>query len=286
MPERSEGGVQGLFGVGVKTSIRDLRPRRETSEAGSPIPVSQQEDGPVLERGSMTPFELPAPPVRLANDDELCGRLRAAECRGREWEVFAAALYKRAVRTTYRWIREGVIFLRCRERGRTVAPGDVGEWSEDDRRALARETVEENFTLFKTKGILGGDWDPRKGASLFTYFMNGVVLSFPNVFRRFERSRRQQRQVDLHDDLDRLDQTDTNDYSTSLSRCAEMLRELLDAIPTAEQRTVAELYLIECLGINQIAQRLGITDAAARSLWNRARQAMRRKYESEEGGGL
>lgn len=285
MPDRSE-GVAVHLPVGLKTSSPSRLPHGETCEAGSPISVSEQEDGPALERGYMTLSELPASPDRLAYDDELCGRLRAAGCRGKDWEVFAAALYKRAVRTTYRWIREGLIFALCRERGRTVAPADVGEWSEDDRRALARETVQENFALFKSKGILGGDWDPRKGASLFTYFMNGVVLSFPNVFRRFERSRRQQRQVDLYDDLDRLDQTDTNDYSTSMSRCAAMLRELLDAIPMPQQRRVAELYLIECLSINQIAQRLDITEAAARSLWNRARHAMQRKYRSEEGGRL
>jgi hypothetical protein len=283
MPERSEEGHLGF--LVAKIPIPGQPPCRETSEAGLPIPALQQENLTVPERGSMTAFESPAPPGRLAYDAELSDRLRAAGCQGNEWEVFAAALYKRAVKTTYRWIVEGAIFLQCRKRNRTVAPGDVGEWSENDLRALARETVEDNFTLFKGKGILGGDWDPDKGASLFTYFMNGVVLSFPNVFRRFERSRRQRRRVDLHDNLDRLDQADTSDYSTSLSRCAAVLKELLDAIPTAEQRRVAELFLIDCLGFNQIAQRLGTTEAAARSSWNRAKLAMQRKYLSVEGGG-
>lgn len=230
----------------------------------------------------MTDFELSA----LAYDTALCGRLRAAGCQGKEWEAFSKVLYKRAVTTTYRWIKTGVIFLHCRKRGRAIAPGDVGEWQEDDLRALAHDTVADNFLLFRNKGILGGEWDARKGASLFTYFMNGVALCFPNVFRRFERARRQQRQVDLHDDLDTLDQTDTSDYSTSLNQCLTTLKELLDAIPTVEQRAVAELYLFSGLSAGQIAQRLGITAAAARSSWNRARQAMQRKHVSVEGGRL
>ena len=67
MPERSDGRVQGF--LPMKTSVSNQMSRRETSEAGPPIPVSQQEDLLVLERGSMTPNQLPALAGQLPQED-------------------------------------------------------------------------------------------------------------------------------------------------------------------------------------------------------------------------
>jgi DNA-directed RNA polymerase specialized sigma24 family protein len=222
-----------------------------------------------------------------APDVDLCARLRASGCQGKEWEVFAAAIYTKAVRTTYRWITEdGFIFQRCHERRRGVASGDLSEWSTADIRALAHETVVASFDLFKRVGILGGGWDPSKGASLFTYFMNGVILCFPNVFRRVNKERtRWQYRVELHNDLKYLkgiDELAVNDFDAAP---ADLVSDLLGAIRSPDQRRVAELYFIYSRSTTQIAEQLRKTEASVRSLLNRARHAMRREYQrgKEEG---
>ena len=219
----------------------------------------------------------------LRYDAALCVRLRATRCFGKGWELFARDLYQKAVRLTCRWIVSGLMFAQCEQVGRPVAAGDIDDWSAEDIRELAHEAVAANFTRFAQVGIMGGDWDHRKGASLFTYFMNGVVLGFSNVLRKRHTARsRWQHRVNLHADLADLDQADGGDYSASLARCAELLRGLLDAVGPDRQREVAELYFVDGLGIGQIAERLQLSEPAARSLLTRARQAMQRRYRSEE----
>lgn len=241
----------------------------------------------VLERGSMTPLETPDPSDRLAYDAELCARFRACDCQGKEWDVFVAKIYQRAVKITYRWITQGLIFQICRKLGRSVDSGDIFEWPESDIRALAHDTVAENIKLFTNIGIRGGGWDSQSGAGLFTYFMNGVALTFPNVFRRKRTERsRWQRLVDLRGDPETLDQIEFSGYETSLSYCADLLRMLLDSIRFPRQRQAAEMYFAEGFSYNQIAHRLNITSAAARSLVNRARREMRSSYTNQEGGRL
>ncbi|MBB5856466.1 sigma-70 family RNA polymerase sigma factor [Amycolatopsis umgeniensis] len=262
----SEMGAQaGFYGErsGVEAPSRDLVATGVAGTAGEAVGGSVDE--------------------RLAYDIEICARLRACGCTGKDWEVFARALYQKAVRLSFRWIDSGMMFARCRRVGRPISGGDLSDWAPEELKVLAHEVVSENFTLFVQVGIVGGAWNPHRGASLFTYFMNGVVLCFPNVVRRHRTARSQwEHRVNLHDNLDDVDRADIHDYGMSLARCAEMLGGLLAAIGPRRQRRVAELYFVHGLSSSEIADRLDTTEPAIRSLLNRAKQAMQLRYRSEE----
>lgn len=224
-------------------------------------------------------------PGHLDADRRVCEALRATDCQGSAWELFAGRMYRKSVRTTGRLMLEGRMFVECGKRRRPIPSIDFTDWPSTDVKALAHEAVTDNFRLFREVGILRGDWDPRRGASLSTYFVNGVILCFPNALSRALTARRNwQGRVSLVEGPDVLDRIDEHNYSASLASCAEWLNHLLGAVTAPDQRTVAELYFVDGMGVGQIAGRLGRTEAATRSLLDRARTTMRNRHRSEQGG--
>lgn len=192
---------------------------------------------PATRRGLMT-CQSPSDdelPEHLAADAALCDRLILQGCSGSEWELFAAALYRKATRVTYRWLIEGRLFAASAKVGRPVAPGDIAEWDGHDIRALAHEVVQETFTLFQ-KQLLERKYDASNGATLFTYFMNAVTRQFPNIFRRTNNGRKSwETRVDLHEAPNKYDQPDLDDYHGAYARYTKLLFSLVEGITSAQQ---------------------------------------------------
>ncbi|NUT47980.1 MAG: sigma-70 family RNA polymerase sigma factor [Saccharothrix sp.] len=101
------------------------------------------------------------------------------------------------------WLRSGLIFTRCREKGRSVG-SPPPYWEHDDLVGLAGDTVVKAIGDFR-RALLGGRWDPAGGASLKTYFGTACVFAFPNVYRKWalERSHRS-REASRLSDIDAL----------------------------------------------------------------------------------
>ena len=80
------------------------------------------------------------------------------------------------------WMRSGVIFRRCRERGAPLeAP--PRRFNQDDRATLANHTLARALPAFRDKALVQGGWRPELGATLFTYFVNSLPLHFANAYR-------------------------------------------------------------------------------------------------------
>jgi DNA-directed RNA polymerase specialized sigma24 family protein len=58
-----------------------------------------------------------------------------------------------------------------------------------ERDDLVQDAVFAGLVRLRDRGILGGEWDPAKGADLMTYFVNGCLLSLPNPMREWRRQR-------------------------------------------------------------------------------------------------
>ncbi|HWO66417.1 MAG TPA: hypothetical protein VNO31_40930, partial [Umezawaea sp.] len=112
------------------------------------------------------------------------------------WEAFRTRLVVYGFGFVTPLIESGAIFARCRRRGlrlhqQVVLPADAEE--------LAMDVVVDGFDLFTERGIVAKQWSAASGMTLRRYFENACVLSFPNVYRRWQRSRREWKDVQLLD---------------------------------------------------------------------------------------
>ncbi|MEU4995717.1 hypothetical protein [Streptomyces sp. NPDC021622] len=88
-------------------------------------------------------------------------------------------------------IRSRQIYERCAARGRPVRPTSADlealRLSPDERHVLAGETL---LAVLEDLDKVWSTWDVRRGAALETYFVGSLVLYFPAVFRKWQRTRR------------------------------------------------------------------------------------------------
>ncbi|WP_459754406.1 RNA polymerase sigma factor [Streptomyces sennicomposti] len=92
--------------------------------------------------------------------------------------------------TLKRMIRDGEIFEKCAAKDRAVRPSldDLRTLKDsvEDRDALAGDTL---TVAMKKVGETWSTWSPERGAKLETYFIGGLTLHFPAVFRQWQRNR-------------------------------------------------------------------------------------------------
>ena len=90
------------------------------------------------------------------------------------------------------WIRRGTIWGHCSTRGRKVSPTDaereVLERDFDERLQLALDTTVDALTFFRDRVLREGRWSFDGGATLTTYFIGACILTFPNIFRLWQRA--------------------------------------------------------------------------------------------------
>lgn len=125
---------------------------------------------------------------RLMADGDLVARLQWANFAGKEWDRLAEVLsqYGRAVMLP--WLFTGIIFQRCREKG-LHGVGYPVEMSQEDREDLATMTVAVAIDTFRRRVLIPHIWDPRKGATLKTYFIGQILIRFVDEYRSFMATR-------------------------------------------------------------------------------------------------
>jgi len=132
--------------------------------------------------------------LRLRNDRALYDELAAQGFRGARYEMFRAELAAYALPVIRSWIRRGLIFAYCQQKGRPVTASEVDRRDLVDdiaeRISLANETVATALNLFHDKALVGGGWSAAGGASLTTYFVGACVGQFSGIFRRWQTARR------------------------------------------------------------------------------------------------
>lgn len=117
---------------------------------------------------------------RLNADSDLKNRLALQGYSGPEWNRFAELLARYGLGVLRAWCMTGKIFDECDRVGRVLSRSRIDE---DDATDLAVETVAKAVDAFREKVLIGNKWDPRRGASLKTFFVGQCKFQFPNVYR-------------------------------------------------------------------------------------------------------
>ena len=130
--------------------------------------------------------------ARRLEDQAQVNALLADDFTGPAYELLAGELAAYGYPVILAWIRRGAIWGHCSTRGRKVSPTDaereVLERDFDERLQLALDTTVDALTFFRDRVLREGRWSFDGGATLTTYFIGACILTFPNVFRLWQRA--------------------------------------------------------------------------------------------------
>jgi hypothetical protein len=130
--------------------------------------------------------------ARRLEDQAQVNALWAGGFTGPAYELLEGELAAYGYPVILAWIRRGTIWGHCARRGRKVGSTDaereVLERDFDVRLQLALDTVVETLPFFRDRVLREGRWSFDGGATLRTYFIGACILTFPNVFRSWQRA--------------------------------------------------------------------------------------------------
>jgi RNA polymerase sigma factor (sigma-70 family) len=226
---------------------------------------------------------------RLAGDRELAAALRAAEYRGRDYELFANEIAKYGWAVIRGWIYKGQIRGEVKRKGfGALEPEPRPGAMIEDAESLADETVVLALTAFRDKILIPGKWDPAKGASLRTFFVGQCLLQFSNVYKRWRREELRSyaepqappRATDWADEFEDGPSTPVAPDASESAHLQDELRRAFGRI--TDERVRSAFYLSVTHGFThaEIGEKLGMTQKAVESAIARARQQVRENQES------
>ncbi len=128
--------------------------------------------------------------ARRQADHEIITELKARNFDGPLYDYFAAEQAAYALAVLMSWMRTGEIFRKCKEKGRPVLPTEIWKWDREDRLGLAHLTVSKALAVFRQRVLVPGAWDPRRGATIKTFFVGACLLQFANFFNECASERR------------------------------------------------------------------------------------------------
>ncbi|MBK3561159.1 hypothetical protein JHN55_32450 [Streptomyces sp. MBT56] len=136
------------------------------------------------------------PPPTLVQDRKLYDELLRVEFRGPRYDVIAQELWTYGIRTLTAWMRSGAISHHCHRYNVAFDASEIELSSlartSEVREALAVDSVTAAAPRFLERSLRGGEWNPDKGASMFTFFVGGCVMAFGDVFKTWSRKRRRE----------------------------------------------------------------------------------------------
>lgn len=131
--------------------------------------------------------------ARRERDHEKISDLALRGFDGPEYEMFASELCAYGYPVIMAWIRRGLIYKLCTEKGRPISASEAERAtlneSYEDRLELAMDTTARAMTYFRSEVLLKNKWTFHGGATLTTYFVGACLLAFPNEFRRWQGER-------------------------------------------------------------------------------------------------
>ncbi|MFG3071934.1 hypothetical protein [[Kitasatospora] papulosa] len=186
-------------------------------------------------------------PERLAADREVYERLVADGFTGHRLELLQEDLWRYGWKTMLKWMGDGTIIERCRERN-IFFKAPWPEIEEIKRRSDIREEiaafcVHQALTDF-IELLEVGYWKPAKGATLRTFFIGSCLFAFRDAYRNWAAGYR--RNLRLF-----LDPVASGELAGRVSgdlgqEHMAVLRETLDVIldgASMEARAICELML-------------------------------------------
>jgi hypothetical protein len=202
---------------------------------------------------------------RLLADRAFVAELAAAGFAGPVFEIAETEFAAYGIAVMMAWMRTRQIFGKCRDIGRPVSDHAL-EWSRDDRLEIAIETTARGLRYFVDNALLAGRWDPRRGATLRTFFVGACLLQFSNVFELWATEQRHWAQVNEGDPIpdDAVGGSDPQwaDPTGDAAVRRRMAEEQLNSISDPETRGAA--WLVFGLGAShaQAGRAVGLSAGA------------------------
>lgn len=125
---------------------------------------------------------------RLLGDADLVTDMALANYEGPLWEHFSNEIAKYSYAVVGSWVARKLIFERCKSKGLGGLPAIDRDFTADEVQGLTDETVVKALFHFRRDVLIKRKWDPRKGATLRTYFIGQCLIRFPKIYRSWLRT--------------------------------------------------------------------------------------------------
>jgi hypothetical protein len=214
----------------------------------------------------------------VVGDIETLELLEAAGFTGEDYEKFALRLVKVTLPILTACIRNGVAFSKLRRFRREKNPT---EWElfqirRDEQVAweLASDSLAVTLRRFQMAGQAGrgwGEWRPNGGANMTTWFVNGCILDFSNVYEKW-RAKLPPPEVSFEEFEPNIGAFDDDDIPSTF----RLLGDLTD-----EQIEILQLHFIDKWTHKEISELEEISIRASQGRLRRAKSRLRRIYGSE-----
>jgi DNA-directed RNA polymerase specialized sigma24 family protein len=220
--------------------------------------------------------------ARLEADRDLIETLRSEGFTGRNFVYFQTVLAQYGVAVIRAWIRDGKVLGKYAEKGFGGLPPEPrpGALTDDlsTGQGIADETVARALNAFRDKVLVPGRWDPKRGASLRTFFVGQCLMQFGNVYRSWHTDCSREL-AESYDDtsLYALMEQDRTYFSTTLEsseRAAvrkDAVRRLIAHVADEQAREALWLNVVVGIPYRQIAERFNMTDKKMEHMIARAR---------------
>lgn len=215
---------------------------------------------------------------RLQGDTEMLGQLRSAGFQGKVWSYFTGVLARYGYSVIRAWLFRREILGKCRAKGLRGVPHQLAQLDDDDVAELAGETIAEAIHHFREEVLIPDKWDPRRKASLRTYFVGQCLIRFLAVYDRWFRENRHRK----HEAPLAL----PRDGRTSGDPATEVLDEMIVDEQLGDNERAAQvlrLVILEELPHEEVARRMTneteepMTAKAVEAIVYRFRQRHKRK---------
>jgi DNA-directed RNA polymerase specialized sigma24 family protein len=225
--------------------------------------------------------------ARRDSDREKLNNLALQGFAGPDYEIFAGELAAYSYPVIVSWLRRGVIFKYCADKGRPVRVTDADRElladSFDDRLGIAMETVAAALKFFRNRVLLEHRWSYYGGASLTTFFTGACLFAFPNVFRRWQGEQRRHREAHYVELLNCQEGgTRTDGPGTDPADLITRRATIIDALNNMPPGTRAAAALVlDGLSFADAGACLGTTDRGVEGRLYRYRDARDKERESQ-----
>jgi hypothetical protein len=122
---------------------------------------------------------------RLNADYEWVNDLALAGFEGNQWDYFVNELARYGIGVIGGWMRSGLIWRRCQDRGLGGLFPMARPFTTDEIAEITGETVAKALYHFRVDVLMKKKWDYRRGATLRTYFVGQCLIRYANVYRRW-----------------------------------------------------------------------------------------------------
>ena len=124
--------------------------------------------------------------ARLLGDERLLVDLAKAGFAGPEWDFVEEQLLRYGLTVIASWIRSGLIVAKCAEkRVRARSPRPEARQSEAAEE-VALDVISVGMVKFRDEVLLRGRYDPKKGASLSTFYIGQCLFQYDNQMAKWE----------------------------------------------------------------------------------------------------